>query len=288
MENLRVAVQKSGRLSEESLALLKKCGLKLHIDKRKLLCRDSNMNIDILLVRDDDIPYFVAGKICDLGIVGKNIVAEHKDISNVVVKKELGFSKCRLSISTPKNQEKTSLKQLQNSRIATSYPNILQDFLAKKNITAQIINMKGSVEVAPQLNIANAICDLVSTGSTLEANSLIELTTIFNSQAVLIANKDSCSEQKVELINKLLSRIEGIINARENKYIMFNAPKDQLENILQILPKNDSPTIIPLSDMARVAVHIVCREEFFWDTMEQLKLAGATSIVVSPIEKILV
>ncbi len=291
--NLRIAVQKSGRLSDISFSLLKKCGLKINraSDSRGLLYRVDNMPIDILLVRDDDIPSFVSQNICDIGIVGQNVYEEdlynsNKEIS-LTIEKKLGFSKCRLAIAAAKSDISENFLARNDLTIATSYPNILSNYLAKNNIHADIIKMKGSVEVAPTLNIANAICDIVSSGATLEAHSLKEVITIFNSEAILISTNKEINAHKRAIIDKLLPRIEGVIAANDSKYIMLNAPKSQLANITAVLTGSQSPTIIPLQDVDKVAVHAVCKESIFWETIETLKEYGATSILVTPIEKMM-
>ena len=291
--NLRIAIQKSGRLSKDSFSLLKNCGLKINISNkdRALFCKVDNMPIDILLVRDDDIPSFVSQNICDIGIVGKNVYQEdlynpYKDI-DITVAKELGFSKCRLSIATLKSNKINDLNSINDLKIATSYPNILKEFLKKEKIKAEIIKMKGSVELSPSLNISNAICDLVSSGATLEANSLEESTTILNSEAILITTNKEISKEKQDIINKLLPRIEGVIQASDSKYIMLNADKKNLPAITSILKGTGSPTIIPLEDSNKVAVHAVCSEAVFWETIETLKKNGASSILVTPIEKMM-
>jgi ATP phosphoribosyltransferase len=290
-ERLRIAVQKSGKLSEGSLDLFRKCGLSISESNRQLLSRIQELPIDILFIRDDDIPYFVSEGVCDLGIVGENVYSESiltsaqsLDLKEVL---KLGFSKCRLSIAFPKSVEYNNAKDLNGKKIATSYPKLINTFLQKEKINAEIIKMEGSVEVAPHLKIADCICDIVSTGATLEANGLIERIIVKNSQAILIGRKNHLSEMKIEIIDRLCKRINGVLAAKESKYVMLNAPKSNLTEITNLLPGADSPTVTPLDRDDKVAVHAVCSEPVFWETMEKLKTAGATAILVMPIEKML-
>ncbi len=288
---LRIALQKSGKLSKDSFDLLRKCGLSIFESKRQLFCRIQELPIDLLLVRDDDIPAFVSENICDLGIVGENVFKEttFSEEKNIDLKTilPLGFSKCRLSLAIPDTMTFNSVKDLANMKIATSYPGILEQYLKSKNVEAEIVKMEGSVEVAPHLQISDVICDIVSTGSTLEANGLIETETILKSQALLIGRENNMSTEKKDIANKLIKRMKGVISARESKYVMLNAPKAKLEEITALLPGADSPTIMQLENPDKVAVHAVCSEPVFWETMEELKQAGATAILVMPIEKIL-
>ena len=291
MNRLKIAIQKSGRLSDGSFKLLKQCGLKIIKNpKRQLVCKVQNFPVDILLIRDDDILNFTSEKICDVGIIGENTFKEYSYgfLENLQVEtiKKLGFSKCRLSIAIPNRIENFSHSFLKNKKIATSYPNILEEFLKKNQIQAKIIKMQGSVEAAPYLQIADAICDLVSTGSTLEENSLKEVQSIFQSEAILISHKNIDLEKKT-ILERFLNRIDGVIRASESKYIMLNAPKDRIEEITSLLPGSESPTITPLKNKEKVSFHAVCSEPVFWETMEKLKLLGASSILVLPIEKIM-
>ena len=282
---VRIAVQKNGRLSEESLTLLKKCGVSFSYSADKLFIRSSNMMIDLLMVRDDDIPNLVNQNIADLGIVGENVLKEKQLANkNIIVKKEadLGFSKCRLAFAKPKEM---SDNDLNNKKIATSYPAIVGNYLKKENITAEIIEIHGSVELTPFVGIADIVCDLVSTGITLESNNLEESVTILNSQALLIKSSE-VDESKNMLIKKLVSRIKSVIEASDSKYIMFNADTKDIESLINLLPAADSPTVIPLADKNKVAIHSVCKEDIFWETIESLKLQGASSILVLPIEKL--
>lgn len=284
---LKIAIQKNGRLNNDSLELLIKCGLKFRLSPQSLLCHVENLPIDILFVRDDDIPTLVKDNICDLGIVGENVLFEKK-IESLSIAKKLGFSCCKLAIAFPKTKEFTGLSCLQNLRIATSYPNLLQDYLKKNNIKAEIMEISGSVEIAPKLGMANAICDLVSTGRTLEDNELKVVAEIMRSQAVLIKKENIPSDKKMKTYPLLLRRIDSVLVAKESKYIMFHVPKKSLSSVKKILPGVESPTILPLSGKGdKVAVHVVSTEGAFWNTLENLKNAGASSILVLPIEKIL-
>ena len=282
---VRIAVQKNGRLSEESLTLLKKCGVSFSHSADKLFIRSSNMMIDLLMVRDDDIPNLVNQNIADLGIVGENVLKEKQLANkNIIVKKEadLGFSKCRLAFAKPKEMSDSDLN---NKKIATSYPAIVENYLKKENIIAEIIEIHGSVELTPFVGIADIVCDLVSTGITLESNNLEESVTILNSQALLIKSSE-VDESKNMLIKKVVSRIKSVIEASDSKYIMFNAETKDIESLINLLPAADSPTVIPLADKNKVAIHSVCKEDIFWETIESLKLQGASSILVLPIEKL--
>ena len=243
------------------------------------------MRIDLLMVRDDDIPRLVSQNIADLGIVGENVLSEKQlsDISlnsNTILK--LGFSKCRLSFAKPKE---LNLDSISNKKIATSYPAIVKDYLDKKDISAEIIEIHGSVELTPFVEISDIIADLVSTGSTLESNNLIELDSIMDSQAILIQSS-SITPEKSPLIDKIVSRINSVIKAKNSKYIMFNADTDNADELIKLLPAAESPTVIPLADKSKVAIHTVCKEDVFWKTIESLKSRGASSILVLPIEKL--
>ena len=293
---LRIAMQKSGRLSKESQNLLKSCGLKINLREERLIAHVENMDIDILRVRDDDIPNLVMDGVCDLGIVGENVLDEvrlEREATNQMpseyeVLKRFEFGKCRLSIAIFQEEEYTGVEQLAGKRIATTYPLLLNRYLKEKGIDAKVVNLKGSVEVAPRAGLADAICDLVSTGATLEANGLKEVQEIYNSTAVLIQKKSLTNTNKLKTINTLLPRINGMIQAKESKYIMLHAPKDQLNPIIKLLPGAENPTILPLAgNENQVAIHVVSTETLFWETMEELKTLGASAILVLPIEKML-
>ncbi len=292
---LRIAIQKSGRLSEDSEDLLKLCGLKFHAHKQQLMTVVRNMPIDILRVRDEDIPGLVFDGIVDLGIVGENVL-EEEHLTRLAKNEEcqferlrrLDFGECRLSLAIPSDIHYQSLSFFQHKRIATSYPQLLKRYFSQQQISFRSCLLNGAVEIAPRVGLADAICDLVSSGATLEANGLKEVEVIFQSKACLIQSTQSTSATVQTLIETLLLRIQGIIQARESKYIMLHAPKDQLDAIIDLLPGAEKPTLLPLAnDLTRVALHMVSSETLFWETMEQLKALGASSILVLPIEKML-
>ncbi len=289
---LKIAIQKSGRLSEKSFALLEKAGISLQKSKDQLLCRARNFPLDIFLVRDDDIPAFLTNQVCQLGIIGQNTLLEtqlleaetYGGLSQVI---ELGFGRCRLSIAVPNDMPYDGLQSLAGRTIATSYRGLLASFLAERGVDANIVTMEGAVEVAPRTHLADAICDLVSTGNTLISNGLAEKDIILQSQAVVIQNNDMQDDLK-SLCETLLARINAVLRAERSRYIMLNSPVAALDEIKAVLPGSQSPTVMPLQgndDM--VAVHAVCDEEVFWSTMEALKERGASSILVVPIEKML-
>ncbi|HEV2614238.1 MAG TPA: ATP phosphoribosyltransferase [Gammaproteobacteria bacterium] len=286
-QRLRIALQKSGRLNTDSLELLAKCGLKIKPSKNSLLCHVEKFPIDFLFVRDDDIPTLVMDGVCDLGIVGENVLSEQLNQNFEVIKK-LGFGKCRLSIAFPENKEYVNPASLEGLRIATSYPNLLKKYLKNNNINSEILVISGSVEIAPGLNMADAICDLVSSGRTLEENKLKEVDCIIQSQAVLIQTQKELSPEKLASLDLLLNRLDSVLRAHESKYIMFHAPKLALESIKTMLPGFETPTVMSLEGVDdKVAVHVMAREDIFWETLEKLKKIGASSILVLPIEKML-
>ncbi len=289
---LRIAIQKSGRLNNDCMNLLSQCGLKIRLTPKTLYAHCENLPIDILLVRDDDIPTLIISNVCDLGIIGENVLYEqlsdNNEQKNYCCVKKLGFSQCRLSIALPKEKNFNSLQDLNGCQIATSYPNLLKNYLNKNNITARIIPISGSVEVAPRLGMADAICDLVSTGATLSENNLKEVDVVLQSQAVLIKTKSNFNLEKQAIFELLKRRIDGVLKAQDSKYIMFHAPKESLEAIKSILPGCETPTIMTLEGVDdKVAVHVVSTEGIFWNTLEKLKQAGANSILVLPIEKMM-
>jgi ATP phosphoribosyltransferase len=291
MERVRVALQKSGRMADDSLNLLRECGLHVDRSKDQLFCRIKELPIDLLLVRDDDIPEFVSNGICDLGIVGENVFAEMKaatdgNLSAAIVER-LGFSMCRLSIAVPEDAGITALDQLAGTTIATSYPHLLREFLQTRRIEAKTLVMTGSVEVAPRLRIAHAICDIVASGATLAANNLRELTVVLQSQALLIGSARNFSGEKEQTAQRLLQRMRGALMAADSKYIMLHAPRSAVDRIAKLLPGCESPTIMDLNREGMVALHAVCKEAVFWDTMERIKEAGGSAILVMPIEKML-
>jgi len=294
-DRLRLALQKSGRLSTESLDLLARCGLKLKLPKERLLIHSENFPVDVLLVRDDDIPQLVMDGVCDLGIVGTNVLEETAlerrstgDGHAYTVERNLEFGACRLAIALPEERPYASSQDLQGLRIATTYPQLTRRFLAAQGITAEVVQLSGSVEIAPRLGLAEAICDLVATGSTLEANKLRAVETIFRSTAVLIRGDRALNAEKAHILEILLRRLDGVQLAAEAKYIMLHAPKSALPEIKRLLPGSENPTLLPLAgDDSKVALHAVCQEAVFWETMEALKKAGASSILVLPIEKMM-
>jgi ATP phosphoribosyltransferase len=290
-DRLRIAIQKKGRLAEGSLSLLTRSGLNIQRrEHEELLQRVKNFPIDILRVRDDDIAAFVADGACELGIVGRNVLAEegYDDGSDdIEILSSLNMGRCSLKIAVPENWSGESLSDLSGKRIATSYPRLLRRFLYQHGVEATIVEMRGSVEVAPRLQLATAICDLVSTGATLEANGLKPLETVFDSEAVLIRAKKPLPDALEDVASRLQRRIDSVVVTDGTKYIMLNAPRDALEQITDLLPGAGSPTVIPLSNSDQVAVHAVCQESVFWGTLEKLKSAGASAILVVPIEKMM-
>ena len=285
MARVKIAIQKNGRLSSDSLSLLRKCGIEFNESENMLFIKSTNMSVDLLMVRDDDIPRLVGQNIADLGIVGENVIKE-KQLSNnslkIDQKIKLGFSKCRLSFAKPQGFE---VGDMNNLKIATSYPEIVRNYLSNKNIDAEIIEIHGSVELTPFVNISDIIVDLVSTGATLESNNLVEFDNVMKSEAMLISSNDISSEKSL-LIEKIISRINSVIEAKDSKYIMFNANTKDIDDLIELLPSAESPTVIPLADKSKVAIHSVCKEDIFWKTIESLKSRGASSILVLPIEKL--
>ncbi len=283
---ITIAIQRKGRLFESSKNLLLKSGINFSTSGERLLARSSNMNVDILLVRDDDIPSLISKGVADLGIVGQNVLAEQTATNKKITAKtvlNLGFSRCKLAFAKPSNSK---LRSLKNITIATSYPALVKNYLKKRKINAEVIKINGSVELTPYIGIADCICDLVSSGATLEANNLIEFKTLMESEAVLISSVESKRIIQTNIIN-LIKRFEGVINAEESKYVMLNVDINSTEKICKLLPGADSPTIIPLQKDNKVAIHALCKEPVFWETMEKLKSNGASSILVLPVEKIL-
>ncbi len=281
---IRIAVQKSGRLSEDSLSLIKECGIKFYNGTGKLKSTSTNFPIEFLFLRDDDIPGYVADGVADLGIVGQNeVVEKDKDVTTM---KALGFSKCRLSLAVAKGQEYTGVEYFQGKSIATSYPKILGDYLKSQNISADIHEISGSVEIAPSIGLAEGICDIVSSGSTLMMNGLKEVEEIFKSEAVLIANND-LEDWKKEIAEKLLFRINAVQKGKSSKYVLLNAPNESIEKITSLIPGMRSPTILPLAQEGWSSVHSVLNEDQFWENIEELRAAGAEGILVVPIEKMI-
>jgi len=281
---LKIAIQKSGRLYDHSLQLLKECGIELNNGNRQLKAFALDFPLEAYFLRDDDIPQYVFDNVADIGIVGENVLLEkNKDIEIV---SKLGFGRCRLSIAVPKNLNYTEPKDLQGLKIATSYTTLLQNYLDEKNVKAEIHEISGSVEIAPGIGLADAICDLVSSGSTLFTNGLKEVEVILNSEAVLVANRNLDLE-KTKILDNLLLRVNAVKAAKNNKYIMMNAPNSQLENICSLLPGMKSPTIVPLAESGWSSVQSVVNENDFWQVIEKLKLFEAEGILIVPIEKMI-
>ena len=290
---LRLALQKSGRLSKECINLLEKCGLKIQAGKSTLLYRVPNFPLDLLMVRDDDIPSFVSNGVCDAGIVGEDVFLEQLFSSNGAEDLEIGYrlglAKCRLCLAVPENSRIENTQQLNGLRIATSFPGITQKYMFDNKIEVQLVEMEGSVEVAPQLQIADAIADLVSTGATLVANGMRLLQEIQSSEAILIKKSKNLSDEKLSIFDRLLTRVKGVLSASESKYIMLHAPENSVKQIRELLPGAEAPTTLTLPGIpGKVAIHAVCQENIFWETMEELKKAGASAILVLPIEKMMV
>jgi ATP phosphoribosyltransferase len=292
---LKIAVQKKGRLSDDSIALLKAIGIKLQIRDRLLIAHSTNQPIDLLLVRDDDIPGLVMDGVVDMGFIGENELEEkmlERQSSNRPAEfktlRRLDYGGCRLSIAIPNEMQYDGIKTLNGSKVATTYPYLLERYFKENNIDAQAVMLTGSVEVAPRAGVADAICDLVSTGATLEANGLREQEVIFKSKAVLIQRAQPLSDDKQALINRLLPRVDGVLQAKESKYIMLHAPKAYLDQVKSLLPGAENPTVLPLAGNDNtVAIHVVSSETLFWETMEKLKSLGCSSILVMPIEKMM-
>ncbi|GAA4492629.1 ATP phosphoribosyltransferase [Pseudaeromonas paramecii] len=294
-KRLRIAMQKSGRLSQDSQALLKSCGLKINLREDRLIAHVENMPIDILRVRDDDIPGLVMDGVVDLGVVGENVLEEtmlerarmEMPVDYKVLQR-LDYGGCRLSLAVPQEQVWEGVASLNGKRIATTYPNLLTRYLAERGVKYKPVLLTGSVEVAPRAGLADGICDLVSSGATLEANGLKEVEIIYQSKAVLIQTCNELDPAKQQIIDTLIPRLQGMLQARESKYIMLHAPKDKLAEISALMPGAENPTIMNLAgDTNHVAMHVVSTETLFWETMEKLKDLGASSILVLPIEKMM-
>ncbi|AXR07108.1 ATP phosphoribosyltransferase [Salinimonas sediminis] len=292
---LRIAVQKSGRLSKDSIELLKAIGIKLNIRDRLLIAHSTNEDIDLLRVRDDDIPGLVMDGVVDMGFIGENEL-EEKMLERAAagkpaeyeVLRRMDYGGCRLSIAVPNEMAYDGVNTLQNKKVATTYPYLLERYFKEQNVNAKAVMLTGSVEVAPRAGVADAICDLVSTGATLEANGLVEKDVIFRSKAVLIKRAGDFTDEKAQLIDRLVPRIDGVMQAKESKYIMLHAPKARLEEVKDLLPGAENPTVLPLAGAEdTVAIHVVSPENLFWETMEKLKDLGCRSILVMPIEKMM-
>lgn len=282
---LKIAIQKSGRLYEDSIKLLKECGIEFNNGNKQLKAVANNFPVEVYFFRDDDIPQYVYDGVADIGFVGENVLLEkEKDIDLLY---RLGFGRCRLSIAVPKSMEYNSINDLDGLKIATSYSSILQKFLTDKKVNVEIHEISGSVEIAPGIGLADAICDLVSSGSTLFTNGLKEVEVILQSETVLCTNKN-LSEENKNILEKLLLRINAVKTAKNNKYILLNAPNDQLKNIAAVLPGMKSPTVVPLAEEGWSSVQSVVNEDVFWDVIEKLKALGAEGILVVPIEKMII
>ena len=281
---LRIAVQAKGRLFEETMALLEESDIKLSTTKRTLLVQSSNFPVEVLFLRDDDIPQSVATGVADLGIVGENEFVEKGEDAEVI--KRLGFSKCRLSLAMPKDIAYPGVEWFNGKKIATSYPVILENYMKTKGVNAEVHVITGSVEVAPGIGLADAIFDIVSSGSTLVSNRLKEVEVVMKSEALLIGNKNMCDEKK-EILNELLFRMNAVKTAEDKKYVLMNAPKDKLEEIVAVLPGMKSPTVMPLAQEGWCSVHTVLDEKRFWEIIGKLKALGAEGILVLPIEKMI-
>jgi ATP phosphoribosyltransferase len=284
MSELKIAIQKKGRLSENSHKLLEECGIKFSNGAGVLKTTARNFPVEILFLRDDDIPQYVEQQVADIGILGENMVYEKN--KDVIILEQLGFAHCRLSLAIPKEDRYKDITYFNNKKVATSYPRLLSEYFSRYNIGAQIEEISGSVEIAPGIGLADAVCDIVSTGSTLLTNGLREVITILKSQAVIIGNR-YLSEEKEGILNKLLFRIRAVKSAKENKYILLNAPESAVEEICRILPGMKSPTILPLAEKGWCSLHSVVKEDEFWERIDQLKKSGAEGILVIPIEKMI-
>jgi len=282
---LRMAVQKSGRLSESSLNLIKECGIKFSpTGKGKLMTTAANFPLELLFLRDDDIPGYVADGVADLGIVGENVMIEKN--KGITLAKRLGFSKCRLSLAIPKTEQYTGIDYFQGASVATSYPYILEQYLSGQGVKADIHEISGSVEIAPGIGLAKGICDIVSSGSTLMSNGLKEVEVVMRSEAVMVASPQ-LSHQKRTLLDQLLFRIGSVQNGKNHKYVLLNAPNSAIDKIISILPGMKSPTVMPLATSGWSSLHSVMKEDEFWEVIESLREAGAEGILIVPIEKMI-
>jgi ATP phosphoribosyltransferase len=294
-QRLKIAIQKSGRLTDNSLDLLVRCGLKYSRGRDQLMCYGENMPLDVLFVRDDDIPDLVQEDVCDLGVVGSNVIEEKRlalEASGARAAFEqiqtLDFGRCRLAIAVPEDSDYRRLEDLAGKRIATTYPHLLGRYLHTKGLAAEVVTLSGAVEIAPRLGRADYVCDLVSTGSTLAANHLREVETVLECQAMVIKTPVTLPPDKQDWVRRLMLRIDGVQQVKESKYIMLHAPRSALPEIRRLLPGSEAPTVIPLDGTGdKVAVHAVCRENVFWETLESLKNAGASAVLVLPVEKML-
>lgn len=285
MEELRIATQKSGRLSEDSLSLFKECSIAPANAKGKLRSKADGFPAELLFLRDDDIPQYIEDGVADIGVVGANVV--HEKGGDIRIEEQLGFSRCRLSLAISKNEVYEGVEDFQGKRIATSYPGLVNEFLKRNAIDAEVHEISGSVEIAPGIGLADAVCDIVSSGSTLFSNGLKEVETVLHSEAVLVANRDLTPEKR-DLLEKVLFRIRSVKNGQKHKYILLNAPDDRIEAISEILPSMKSPTVLPLVEEGWSSLHSVVDEDQFWHRIDRLKEEGAQGILVVPIEKMVV
>jgi len=282
MSKLKIAIQKSGRLNEDSLRILKDCGISIDNGKDQLKAAARNFPLEVLYLRNGDIPQYLKDGVVDVAIIGENVLFEKGKDLEVVEK--LGFSKCRVSIAIPKNAKYNNLEDLRGKRIATSYPNTINQFLSEKDIDAELHVISGSVEIAPNIGLADAICDIVSSGSTLFKNNLKEVEILLKSEAVLAIAPD-LSQEKKELLSKLQFRMKSVLRARDSRYVLMNAPNEKIKSIAKILPGMRSPTVMPLAEVGWSSIHTVINKEKFWEIIDELKSAGAEGILVCPIEK---
>tara|TARA_B100001059_G_scaffold69091_1_gene66117 strand:- start:366 stop:1217 length:852 start_codon:yes stop_codon:yes gene_type:complete len=282
---IKIGIQKSGRLNKESIDLLKKCGISIDNFNDQLKVSASNFPMDVFFLRNGDIPQYLRDGVIDLAIIGENLI--HEKGNDIKIIEKLGFSKCRVSIAVPNDFKYNNIKDLEGMKIATSYPNTINKFLKKNQISAELHIINGSVEIAPNIGLSNAICDIVSSGSTLFKNNLKEVVKIINSEAVLVQTSNFSDEKKL-IIEKLIFRIKSVLKAKKSKYILLNAPNDKISDISKILPVLKSPTVLPLNQKGWSSLHSVIDDESFWEVIDELKLAGAEDILVCPIEKMVI
>ncbi|MEM1259405.1 MAG: ATP phosphoribosyltransferase [Bacteroidota bacterium] len=282
MTKIRIAIQKSGRLNEDSLRILKECGISIENGKDQLKASSRNFPMEVFYLRNGDIPQYLKDGVVDIAIIGENVLFEKGE--GIEVAEKLGFSKCKVSIAIPKSNEYSALSDLKGKRIATSYPGTVQKFLDKSDIDADIHIINGSVEIAPNIGLADAICDIVSSGSTLFKNNLKEVEVLLKSEAVL-AISPKINEERSQILKKLQFRIQSVLQARKNRYVLMNVPNDNLKNVIEILPGMRSPTVVPLAEEGWSSVHTVINKDTFWEVIDELKVAGAEGILVCPIEK---
>lgn len=282
MTKIRIAIQKSGRLNQDSLQILKDCGISIDNGKDQLKASSSNFPMEVFYLRNGDIPQYLRDGVVDIAIIGENVLIEKG--TDIRIAEKLGFSKCKVSLAVPKSFEYTSVKDFEGKRIATSYPNTVKNYLEDKGVHVDLHIINGSVEIAPNIGLADGICDIVSSGSTLFKNNLKEVEVMLKSEAVL-AISPSISEERKKLLSKLQFRIQSVLKARQSKYVLLNAPNDKLKSILALLPGMRSPTVLPLADEGWSSVHTVIHKDTFWEVIDELKQAGAEGILVCPIEK---